>query len=117
MAEALGKRDLAHGASAYNDRMSTRGLVAALVIALFASSAAAQGQTPRPVPVRPPKRPVKPPPKPPVIDMDKFGIVGKDRKALLVYFLERANEELERATLEKRSFVPELIKTVDAETL
>lgn len=98
--------------------MSTRGLVvAALVIAVFAAPVAAQGRPEKPIPVHPPKQPPKPPKQPPTIDMDKFGIIGKDRKTLLVYFLERADEELERASLEKRSFVPELIKTVDAETL
>ena len=97
--------------------MSTRGLVVALVIAVFAAPVAAQGRPEKPIPVHPPKQPPKPPKQPPTIDMDTFGIIGKDRKTLLVYFLERADEELERASLEKRSFVPELIKTVDAETL
>ncbi len=86
---------------AYNGRM----LRSLAVIALLASTALAQ-----------PKDRV-PPQKPPVIDMGEMEIGAKNRKVMLMTFLERAREELERASLEKRSFIPELIKTVDAETL
>lgn len=98
--------------------MPTRGVVALLVIALAGSSALAQRGEPRspvPVPVQPAKPPK--PPRPPVLRMDELGFVGTNRKALLLTFLERAQHELERATLEHRSFVPELIRTIDAESL
>jgi|HubBroStandDraft_6_1064221.scaffolds.fasta_scaffold518124_2 hypothetical protein len=42
---------------------------------------------------------------------------GRTRTPQLLYFLERANEELERASLEKRSFIPHMIKSVDEEQL
>ncbi len=99
--------------------MPTRGVVALLVIALAGSSALAQRGEPRspvPVPVQPTKPP-KQPKRPPILDMDQMGFVGTNRKALLLTFLERAQHELERATLERRSFVPELIRTIDAESL
>jgi hypothetical protein len=31
----------------------------------------------------------------------------------LLYFLERANEELERSSLEKRSFIPHMVRSVE----
>ena len=61
--------------------------------------------------------------KPPVrcpqdIDINNpLSLAGKDRKASLLYFLERANEELERAFLERRSFIPHLVRTVEEEKL
>jgi hypothetical protein len=39
------------------------------------------------------------------------------RTPQLLYFLERANEELERASLEKRSFIPHMVRTVEEEAL
>jgi hypothetical protein len=42
---------------------------------------------------------------------------GRNRTPQLLYFLERANEELERASLEKRSFIPAMVKSVDEEQL
>ncbi|MGE0404229.1 MAG: hypothetical protein AB7T06_46400 [Kofleriaceae bacterium] len=97
--------------------MSTRGLVAVLVIACVASPAAAQNQVPTPIPTRPPRIPIRPKPEPPIIEGDPLAIGAKNRKVMLMTFLERAREELERASLEKRSFIPEIVKTVDGETL
>ena len=34
-----------------------------------------------------------------------------------LYFLERANEELERASLEKRSFIPHMVRSLEEEQL
>jgi hypothetical protein len=39
------------------------------------------------------------------------------RTPQLLYFLERANEELERASLEKRSFIPAMVRSVEEEQL
>jgi hypothetical protein len=39
------------------------------------------------------------------------------RTPQLLYFLERANEELERASLEKRSFIPHMVRSVEEEKL
>lgn len=48
-----------------------------------------------------------------VYDFSGLGIEGTMRTPQLLYFLGRAKEELERASLEKRSFMPELYRSVD----
>ena len=50
-------------------------------------------------------------------DFTDFNLNGKMRTPQLLYFLERASEELERASLEKRSFIPHMVRTVEEETL
>jgi hypothetical protein len=65
--------------------------------------------------------PAKPETKKPVkeqnFNFDGLGLNGRSRSPQLLYFLERANEELERASLEKRSFIPHIVKTVEEEAL
>jgi hypothetical protein len=46
-----------------------------------------------------------------------MSLQGKNRSPQLLYFLERANEELERASLEKRSFIPHLVRSMEEEAL
>jgi hypothetical protein len=50
-------------------------------------------------------------------DFNALDLNGRMRTPQLLYFLERANEELERASLEKRSFIPTMIRSVDEEQL
>ncbi|HEU0029240.1 MAG TPA: hypothetical protein VFQ53_01320 [Kofleriaceae bacterium] len=50
-------------------------------------------------------------------NFEGLGLNGRSRSPQLLYFLERANEELERASLEKRSFIPHLVRTVEEEAL
>ena len=83
---------------------------AILLVVAFSTAALAQG---RPHPPPPP-----PPPNPPIIDIDKgLGIVGKIRAVMMFEFVERVTEELHAASLEKRSFVPELVRSLDEEAL
>ena len=50
-------------------------------------------------------------------DMNALDLNGRMRTPQLLYFLERANEELERASLEKRSFIPHMVRSVEEEQL
>lgn len=48
-----------------------------------------------------------------VFEFGAFGIEGSMRTPQLLYFLGRVKQELDRAALEKRSFLPELERSVD----
>jgi len=50
-------------------------------------------------------------------NFDDLNLNGRSRSPQLLYFLERANEELERASLEKRSFIPHIVRSVEEEAL
>ena len=50
-------------------------------------------------------------------NFEGLGLNGRSRSPQLLYFLERANEELERASLEKRSFIPHMVRSVEEEAL
>ncbi len=55
--------------------------------------------------------------KPKVFDFNALDLAGRNRSPQLLYFLERASEELERANLEKRSFVPHMVRSIEEEAL
>jgi len=56
-------------------------------------------------------------PKEKTFDFNALDLNGRMRTPQLLYFLERANEELERASLEKRSFIPHMVRSVEEEAL
>lgn len=52
-----------------------------------------------------------------VFDFTGLNLSGSERKPQLLYFLDRAQEELKRASLKRRSFVPEMVRSLDEESL
>jgi hypothetical protein len=52
-----------------------------------------------------------------VFDFTGLSLAGSMRMPQLLYFLDRAEEELARAALERRSFVKEMVRSVDQEAL
>ncbi|HUH04052.1 MAG TPA: hypothetical protein VML75_18775, partial [Kofleriaceae bacterium] len=51
------------------------------------------------------------------LDFTGLDLAGRLRTPQLLYFLERASAELEAASLERRSFVPEMLRSMDEESL
>jgi hypothetical protein len=50
-------------------------------------------------------------------DFTGIDLVGRLRSPQLLYFLDRVSEELELASLEQRSFIPEMVRSLDQEDL
>lgn len=75
-----------------------------MIVLLISTSAFAQAQKPKPVVKEPPAK---------TINIGPLTLGGKLRTLSMLQFLERANEELERASLEKKSFVPKMAQSID----
>lgn len=52
-----------------------------------------------------------------VFDFEEIDIGGQLRTPQLLYFLDRARDELRQASLERRSFLPEMVDSVEEEGL
>ena len=99
-----------------------RGWLAAIFVCAFVAPLAAQPkkQTPPPIEAKqkaPEKGEKKEKEKVKNFDFNALDLNGRMRTPQLLYFLERANEELERASLEKRSFIPHIVRSVEEEQL
>ena len=99
-----------------------RGLLTALCVCAFGAPALAQPQPKKKdaAPVADKSDTKKAPGKkqePKTFDFNALDLNGRMRTPQLLYFLERANEELERASLEKRSFIPHMVRSVEEEAL
>ena len=107
-------------------------MAAVLMCALVAPAAAQRGKTPTPSPTPTPTAPADSKAKDngtakektaggkekvKNFDFNALDLNGRMRTPQLLYFLERANEELERASLEKRSFIPHMVRSVEEEQL
>jgi hypothetical protein len=99
-----------------------RGVATAIVALVCAFSLPAHAQPKaRPAAAKPDATAARPsdkkPPKEKTFDFNNLKLNGQLRTPQLLYFLERANEELERASLEKRSFIPHIVRSVEEEAL
>lgn len=76
---------------------------------------AAETETPQAAPAEAPG----PAPKGKMTKLDFTGLdlTGKQRTPQLLYFLERAGSELQAAFLERRSFIPEMLRSLEEERL
>ncbi len=99
------------------------GFVSTFVVSILVCGGVAGAQPKKPLKadktesVPAPKAETKKPTKEQNFNFDNLNLNGRSRSPQLLYFLERANEELERASLEKRSFIPHLLRTVEEEAL
>lgn len=97
----------------------------ALLMTAMPSSADAQSRRRRPAKTKKSRGPAKPaqaakeeaPQKVKVFDFSGLDVAGQMRTPQLLYFLDRASEELERASLRRRSFIPEMVRSVEEEAL
>ncbi len=112
-------------ASRYHQRMGTAGRCALAAALLCLGTTASRADDKKPTKTAAPSAPAtaaapaaaKNNGKPKVFDFTGLDLAGRLRTPQLLYFLERANEELERASLEKRSFVPSMVRSIDDEAL
>ena len=99
--------------------LATAVLCSAAMVCALAYPAAAQTKKPaaaaKPADAKAQGKNAKPKEK--NFDFNNLQLNGQLRTPQLLYFLERANEELERASLEKRSFIPHMVRSMEEEAL
>src|SRR5262245_47570204 len=94
------------------------GVVCALSLPAYAQPKGKADKTDKGAPAKvEPAKTADKKPKEKNFDFDNLKLNGQLRTPQLLYFLERANEELERASLEKRSFIPHMVRSVEEEAL
>ena len=98
-----------------------RGLATAVVVAMCALAHPVEAQPKKAAAAKPadkaPAQDKNAKSKEKNFDFNNLQLNGQLRTPQLLYFLERANEELERASLEKRSFIPHMVRSVEEEAL
>jgi hypothetical protein len=96
------------------------------LVLLFVLSGVATAQPKKPAPPPPPPLPpagaddgggAAPKGKMTKLDFTGLDLSGKQRTPQLLYFLERAGSELNAAFLERRSFIPEMLRSLEEERL
>jgi hypothetical protein len=108
-----------------------RGVLVVLVMALAGQAYGAPKKRPKPPKQVAPAAPTAPADKPAVapapddpkpgklksFDFEAMGIEGKVLAPQILYLLGRIQVDLQRSQLEKRSFVPEMVQSIDQEGL
>lgn len=101
-------------------------VVGAALVGAGPAAAQPKGKPPKPTPTDKvePAKPADAPTtgaggkgKPRVFDFTGLDLAGRLRTPQLLYFLDRASEELERASLERRSFIPAMVRSLDEHDL
>jgi hypothetical protein len=93
------------------------GLLATMLVCASVSAQPKKGDTKAQAPAPAAKETTNKKEKVKNFDFNALDLNGRMRTPQLLYFLERANEELERASLEKRSFIPHMVRSVEEEKL
>ena len=85
-----------------------------MIVAALGLAGTAAAQQPPPQPSQASHHALVPAPPTRTIDIAHgLDLGGKVHVSQLLFFLERAHEELERSTLERRSFLPHLVRSLD----
>lgn len=92
-------------------------IVALALVAVPGEASAQKRKRKRPPAGEKTPAPKKEKPKDQHFDFTGLQLGGRMRTPQLLYFLDRATEELERASLEKRSFIPEMERSMEDERL
>ena len=85
--------------------------LAVIAVLVISTSAFARDVKKGPLQTDPPQRPTK------TFNIGPLELGGKVRVLAMLELIERANEELERSALEKKSFLPKIVASLEEEAL